>query len=350
MPLARFSRGTSISVNLDRSTRTNLTDLVLSGGGGVNPADIWKYQVTVAAGNTHTPVVTLYAGATSPLWDWGDGSPLQAGLSMSHTYVVAGTYVVTVKVANINWFMQTIDISTDYVSGNFLRTLAPMYRLTSILAASNILINDNIATIVWPTGLTVLGLDGSGITGVITSIAWPTSLTYLTLGTTAVTGVITAIVWPTGLTTLALNNTALTGVISAIVWPTGLTILNLYSTGLTGTWAGQTLGAALQTFRISSTVFTGAPVFTSAVALSNFQYQDCALDAATVDLILQRMWTRRMAFTAVAPTANLGGTNTKPNGIFQEMNPPTTGMEYKWALGVDDLAEGYVLWAITTTV
>jgi hypothetical protein len=83
-------------------------------------------------------------------------------------------------------------------------------------------------------------------------------------------------------------------------------------------------------------------------ALATMQANDLALDAATVDLILADLYAGRMGYTATSPTANLGGTNADPNGVYQAMVPPTTGMETKYELINDSAAQGFKKWAITT--
>jgi type II secretory pathway component PulK len=75
---------------------------------------------------------------------------------------------------------------------------------------------------------------------------------------------------------------------------------------------------------------------------------DLALSAATVDAILADLYAGRMGYTAAAPTANLGGTNAAPTGVYQAKVPPTTGMETKYELINDSASQGFKKWAITT--
>ncbi len=83
-------------------------------------------------------------------------------------------------------------------------------------------------------------------------------------------------------------------------------------------------------------------------ALASMLANDLALDAATVDLILADLYAGRMGYTATSPIANLGGTNADPNGVYQAMVPPTTGMETKYELINDSASQGFKKWAITT--
>ena len=83
---------------------------------------------------------------------------------------------------------------------------------------------------------------------------------------------------------------------------------------------------------------------TSAVALQDFRYQGCALIQATVDAILLGLYLRRASFTNAAPTLNISGTNSVPSGVYQDADPPTTGLEYVWELA--NLG-GINNWAIT---
>jgi len=82
-------------------------------------------------------------------------------------------------------------------------------------------------------------------------------------------------------------------------------------------------------------------------SLTSVQVNDLALDAVTVDLILADLYAGRMVYTAAAPTANLGGSNADPNGVYQAMVPPTTGNETRYELVNDSAAQGFHKWAIT---
>jgi len=83
-------------------------------------------------------------------------------------------------------------------------------------------------------------------------------------------------------------------------------------------------------------------------AFATLLCNDLGLDAAAVDTILADLYAGRMGYIATAPTANLGGTNADPNGVYQAQVPPTTGMETKYELVNDSAAQGFKKWAITT--
>ena len=56
-----------------------------------------------------------------------------------------------------------------------------------------------------------------------------------------------------------------------------------------------------------------------------------------------------MSFTHATPVGNIGGTNATPGGVYQNANPPTTGLEYKHVLVNDGNTEGFNKWAWTTS-
>ena len=131
-------------------------------------------------------------------------------------------------------------------------------------------------------------------------------------------------------------------------WPSLISIY-IYSTGVSGDISGWVLPASLINLRLYATGVSGVPIFTSAVALRDVYYQDCALPQATCDAFLAAIWARRMSFTNAAPGGNIGGTNATPGGIYQNANPPTTGLEYKHVLVNDGNVEGFNKWAWTTS-
>jgi hypothetical protein len=215
-------------------------------------------------------------------------------------------------------------------------------------AVNSTAVSGNISGWVLPAALAYFTVNSAAVSGDISGWVLPAGLATFYVNSTSVSGDISGWVLPAALAYFAVKSTAVSGDISGWVLPAGLVTFLVSSTSVSGNISGWVLPAALVTFAVPSTSVSGAPIFTSAVVLADFQNQNCVLVQATIDLILARMWARRMSFTAVAPTANLGGTNADPSGVYQEMNPPTTGLEYKFALAVDDLAEGYKLWAITT--
>ncbi len=239
-----------------------------------------KYYVKRTSGFTITPVIVRAGGAGTATWDWGDGSATETGDSMSHAYD-AGTYTVTLTLTDIPTALTSIDVSGDYVVGDFLGCIRTCKALTVIIAHTNTGLMTNCSRV---------------------SLQWWPALTHLYLSITSVSGDI----------------------------------------------SGWTLLASLSLLSLNNTSVEGAPTFTSAVALRNLQYHDCALAQATVDAILLAMYNRRASFTYASPAANLGGTNDDPSGVYQDATPPTTGLEYKYKLVVDPDAEGFNKWVITT--
>jgi len=108
------------------------------------------------------------------------------------------------------------------------------------------------------------------------------------------------------------------------------------------------------TWRLSSMPAAGSSYTFAAscmrawTALTTLTMNDLGLDATTIDLVLADLYAGRMGYTAAAPTANLGGTNADPTGVYQAKVPPTTGMETKYELINDSAAQGFKKWAITT--
>ena len=108
------------------------------------------------------------------------------------------------------------------------------------------------------------------------------------------------------------------------------------------------------TWRLSSMPAAGSSYTFAAscmrawTALTTLTMNDLGLDATTIDLVLADLYAGRMGYTAAAPTANLGGTNADPTGVYQAKVPPTTGMETKYELINDSAAQGFKKWTITT--
>jgi hypothetical protein len=72
--------------------------------------------------------------------------------------------------------------------------------------------------------------------------------------------------------------------------------------------------------------------------------------AASLDSILERIYTDRMLFTDATPALNIGGaSNATPSGVYQYAAAPSTGLEYAYALENDDDGEGFNTWNITYT-
>ena len=88
---------------------------------------------------------------------------------------------------------------------------------------------------------------------------------------------------------------------------------------------------------------------TSAVALRDYQYQNCGLAQADCDAVALGIYNRRASFTYATPTLNIGGTNAAPSGIYQDGDPPTTGKEYIYEIANDPETEGFNKWTVTYT-
>ena len=267
--------------------------------------DTIKYYVSHTSGFTITPSIVRGGGAGTATWNWGDGSATETGDSMSHVYA-AGAYTVTLTLVDYPTYLTSIDVQYDHVVGDFLWALRGARALTGLYAHNNSGLNSNCA---------LVNLSG-----------WWPSLDYFYI-----------------------NSTSVSGDISGWVLPASLVNFYIYLTGVSGDISGWVLPASLARFYIYSTGVSGTPIFTSAVALADFRYQDCALPRATCNAILAAIWARRMSFTDAAPAGNIGGTNATPGGVYQNANPPTTGLEFKHVLVNDGNAEGFNKWAWTTS-
>ena len=243
----------------------------------------FAYQVTVTAAQATTPKFTFASGAPTAQINWGDGSAYEAvtsAVELTHTYTVAGTYIVQLLMPNQEKWLTQIDISSDKLS----KVITPIQAFRNL------------------------------------------NLLY------------------------AYNNSAWSQNISGWVLPASLVNFYVSSTSVSGDISGWVLPASLKYFYVHSTSVSGSPIFTSTVALSNFQYQNCALPQATVDLIVSRIYDRRISFTAAAPSADVGGTNAAPSGIYEhEGPPPVGGKNMIYTLVNDENAEGFKKWTWTYT-
>ena len=265
----------------------------------------FTYQVTVSSGQSTTPKFTFTANPFNKLIDWGDGSAYEtvtSNVELSHTYTVAGTYHVKFVMPNQEILLTQIDISSDKLS----KVITPIqaFRNLNLLYAYN-------------------------------NSAWSQNISGWVL--------------PASLVNFYVSSTSVSGDISGWVLPTSLVNFAVSSTSVSGDISGWVLPTSLERFVVYSTSVSGSPIFTSTVALSNFQYQNCALPQATVDLIVSRIYDRRASFTAAAPSANVSGTNAAPSGVYQDEDPPVTGKGYIYELVNDPEVEGFKKWAITYT-
>jgi len=195
--------------------------------------------------------------------------------------------------------------------------------------------------------LGILSLHNTSVSGNISGWTLPASLTYLSLYNTSVSGDISSWTLPASLGTLNLRSTSVGGNISSWTLPASLIYLSLYNTSVSGDISSWTLPASLGTLRLYNTSVNNAPVMTSAAALRDFQYHNCALVQADVDAVLLALYNRRVAFTYATPVLTIGGTNAAPGGTYQDGDPPTTGKEYVYELCNDPESEGFNTWTIT---
>jgi len=265
----------------------------------------FTYEVTVTAGQATTPKFTFTANPYNKLVDWGDGtirSVAASGVELSHTYTAAGTYRVTFLMPHQDTLLTQIDVNSDKLS-KILTPIQAFRNLTTFYAHTN--------------------------------SAWIQNISGWVL--------------PASLVDFRVHATSVSGDISGWVLPASLVTFYVYSTSVSGDISGWVLPASLVNFAVYFTSVSGSPIFTSTVALSNFQYQNCALSQATVDLIVSRIYVRRASFTATTPFANVGGTNAAPSGTYADEDPPVTGKGYIYELVNDPEVEGFKKWAITYT-
>jgi len=154
---------------------------------------------------------------------------------------------------------------------------------------------------------------------------------------------------PAALSQLRLNNTSVSGNVGAWTLPAALTQLYLNNTSVSGNIGGWILPALVSRLMLYSTSVSGTPDISGNTAMSQYLYSSCGLTQANVNAVLLSIYTRRMAFTDAAPVLNAGGTNDAPSGVYQDGDPPTTGLEYVYEIANDPEAEGFNTWAVTYT-
>ena len=154
----------------------------------------------------------------------------------------------------------------------------------------------------------------------------------------------------TKITAIDVNgNALLSGNISSFRLPASLATFAVNITSVSGDISGWVLPALLMNFYVNATSVNGATVFTSAVALRDFRYQNCGLPQATVDAIALAVYTRRAAFTYATPSMNIGGTNAAPSGVYADEDPPVTGKGAIYEIVNDPEVEGFKKWAVIYT-
>ena len=198
--------------------------------------------------------------------------------------------------------------------------------------------------------VTTLDLNANNLNGSVASWTMPTAVVTLYLHANVnLSGDISSWVLPSSLGSFLAYSTSISGDVSGWVLPSSLIYFYVHLTSVSGDISSWVLPASALNFYISSTSINGTPVFTSAVALKDFQYQSCGLSQADVDANVLGLYNRRASFTYATPVANIGGTNSAPSGIYQDGDPPTTGKEYIYELVNDPESEGFNQWTITYT-
>jgi len=311
----------------------------------------FTYEVTVTAGQATTPKFTFTTNVYNKLVDWGDGtirSVVTTDVELSHTYAIAGKYRITFLMPHQDTLLTQIDVNSDKLS-KILTPIQAFRKLTTFNASTNSAWIQNISGWVLPASLVNFYIYSTSVSGDISGWVLPASLVNFYIYSTSVSGDISGWVLPASLVNFYAHATSVSGDISGWVLPASLTTFAIHTTSVSGDISGWVLPASLIYFYIYSTSVNNAPIFTSVVALLDFRYQACALPQATVDLIVSRIYARRASFTAIAPFANVGGTNAAPSGTYADEDPPVTGKGYIYELVNDPEVEGFKKWAITYT-
>jgi hypothetical protein len=326
---------------------------------GKRHTNVLRFTVSHTSGFTITPQITRGAGCPyTATWDWGDGSALETGDSMSHAYAAAGTYNVTLRLPRADRWLVTIDMNGDRVVGDALAALRGCRALTYIALNLNAGLNSaySLATLRrwWPTMATLnLSNTQSLITGTLADLPASMERLYLSNTQSLVTGTLADL--PASMTTLYLYNTqsAITGTLADL--PASITILRLDSTQsvITGTLAD--LPASMRHLQLNNTqsLITGGGAATSR-ALATVRLENLGLDQPAVDSILYSLYLATITpRTASGGTINLGGTNAAPSGTYQAatscpVTEDTDGAEIAWELLNDGCDVGFNKWSTVT--
>jgi hypothetical protein len=146
---------------------------------------------------------------------------------------------------------------------------------------------------------------------------------------------------------LRLNDNDFDGDLSGWTLPAALGLLFLYVNSFSGDLSGWSLPAGMTHLYLYGNSFSGDPDISSNTAMRDYRIDDNGLIEADVDAILLGIYTRRAAFTFATPALKVGGTNATPSGIYQDGDPPTTGLEYVFEIANDPEAEGFNTWSVT---
>jgi len=198
-----------------------------------------------------------------------------------------------------------------------------------------------------PATLEDLRFYGTSVEGAISDWTLPASLTDIMGYGTSVSGDIGAgWVLPAGMERLYLHTCGVSGNIGAWTLGAALEYLLISATSVTGDISGWTVPATMKYLSIGDTTVSKAPGMGSAVVLQTLRYEDCALSQADVDAVLAAVYARRVAFTHATPDLDISGTNSAPGGVYQDGDPPTTGLEYVFEIATDPESEGYFTWTV----
>lgn len=200
------------------------------------------------------------------------------------------------------------------------------------------------------TAMTYLYLDtNASLAGDISGWTWPNTVQRIGLYSCGVGGDLTSVTWPTSLTFLLLHFSSVSGSPAGWTIPANSSRIYIYNTSMSGSMAGMPINSNMLLLFMNDNALSGAPDLSANTKLSQFKIEDNALSQADVDAVLLEVYTRRMGFTDATPELLIHGTNAAPSGVYQYAAVPSTGREYEYALENDDDAEGFNIWAITTT-
>ncbi len=196
--------------------------------------------------------------------------------------------------------------------------------------------------------VTQIQLDSNNLTGDISGVDWAnlTSLIRLYLQINTVSGDIANLGGLTSLQYLYLYTSTVSGDIANLGGLTSLLYLRLHATSVTGDVANLSgLTSLLGLWFYNTSVSAGT--IGTLVAMRDCQAQNCGWNQATVDALLADMYAERAGFTYATPSLNVGANNSVPSGVYQDGDPPTTGLEYVYELANDPEVEGFNTWTIT---
>jgi len=259
---------------------------------------------------TITPSITLSAGAPTPDWTVteSDGTLYSySTASFTHNRTVTGDMTIELtNTAAIGSYVTTVNLNSDGLKGTWDTTqlaLLPNLQNLSLQSNSSLVCSFSLADL-------------------------PASIVYLYLYSTSstITGSLADL--PALITGLYLNSTSSTITGSLADLPASITGLYLNNT--------------------SSTI-TGGVLAMAATNIQIIKLQDTALTQSQVDDVIGRIWADHASFTYATPTANVGGSNAAPSGIYQAACPPTTGKEEIYELVNDSCGGGFNTWTWTYT-